>query len=90
MYKDKIYKHTDGVAMGSPLGLSSANFFLGFLEKRDIDKSVYAPSFYNRYIDNICAIFTNNDRNNYSLTLSTVYILISNLRLNMLMTLFPF
>ena len=45
MYKDKIYKQTDGVAMGSPLGPSLANFFLGFLEKRDIDKSLYAPSF---------------------------------------------
>ena len=61
MYKDKIYKQTDGVAMGSPLGPSLANFFLGFLEKRDIDRSLYAPSFYNRYIDDICAIFTNND-----------------------------
>ena len=28
MYKDKIYKQTDGVAMGSPLGPSIANFFL--------------------------------------------------------------
>ena len=61
MYKDNIYKQTDGVAMGSPLGPSLANFFLGFLEKRDIIDSIHAPSFYNRYIDDICAIFTNND-----------------------------
>ena len=27
MYRDKVYKHTDGVAMGSPLGPSLANFF---------------------------------------------------------------
>ena len=29
IYKDKIYKQTDGVAMNSPLGSSLANFFLG-------------------------------------------------------------
>ena len=61
MYKDKIYKQTDGVAMGSPLGPSLANFFLGFLEKRYIINCDHAPSFYNRYIDDICAIFTNVD-----------------------------
>ena len=61
IYKDKIYKQTDGVAMGSPLGPSLANFFLGNLEKVNIMNSPYAPSFYSRYIDDICAIFTNTD-----------------------------
>ena len=31
IYKNKFYKHFDGVAMGSPLGPSLANFFLGHL-----------------------------------------------------------
>ena len=61
MYKDKLFKQTDGVAMGSPLGPSLANFFLGHLEKTFIMDSEYAPSFYNRYIDDICAIFTESD-----------------------------
>ena len=38
MYKDKLYKQIDGVAMGSPLGPSLANSFLGFLEKTIIMK----------------------------------------------------
>ena len=45
MYKDKIYKQTDGVAMGSPLGPSLANFFLGYLENKNIVNSIHAPSF---------------------------------------------
>ena len=61
MYKDKIYKQTDGVAMGSPLGPSLANFFLGYLENKNIVNSIHAPSFYNRYIDDICAIFSDGD-----------------------------
>ena len=61
MYKDKVYKQTDGVAMGSPLGPSLANFFLGYLENRHICNSVFTPNFYNRYIDDICAIFTDSD-----------------------------
>ena len=61
MYKDKTYKRTDGVAMGSPLGPSLANFFLGYLENKNIVNSIHAPSFYNRYIDDICAIFSDGD-----------------------------
>ena len=33
LYNDKLFRQTDGVAMGSPLGPSLANFFLGHLEK---------------------------------------------------------
>ena len=61
MYKDKIYKQTDGVAMGSPLGPSLANFFLGHLERDKIMHSDFTPQFYNRYVDDICAIFYDSD-----------------------------
>ena len=58
MYKDKLFQQAYGVAMGSPLGRSLANFFLGHLERTFIKDYVYAPSFYKRYIDDICAIIT--------------------------------
>ena len=32
MYKNKLYKQVDGVAMGSSLGPTIANFFLAHLE----------------------------------------------------------
>ena len=32
LYRDKLYRQVDGVAMGSPLGPSLANFFLGYIE----------------------------------------------------------
>ena len=34
MYNDKLYKQIDGVTMGSPLGPTLANFFLGCLEEK--------------------------------------------------------
>ena len=34
MYKDKLYKQIDGVTMGSCLGPTLANFFLGCLEEK--------------------------------------------------------
>ena len=59
MYKGKYFKQLDGVAMGSPLGPSLANFFLGHLETHIIQNSVYFPKFYCRYVDDIFAVFNN-------------------------------
>ena len=70
MYNDKLYKQIDGVAMGSPLGPSLANFFLGFLEKTKIMKSELRPNFYSRYIDDIFAVFK--DSNNVQLFLDFI------------------
>ena len=61
MYKNKFYKQSDGVAMGSPLGPSLANFFLGHLETSYFQNSVHFPQFYSRYVDDIFAVFKNND-----------------------------
>ena len=33
IYRDKLYQQIDGVAMGSPLGPTIANFFLAHMEK---------------------------------------------------------
>ena len=58
MYKDKFYKQVDGVAMGSPLGPSLANFFLGHIEETSLfqDHS-NCPKLYLRYVDDILAVF---------------------------------
>ena len=59
----KLYKETDGVVMGSPLGPSLANAFLCFHEQiwfndcPDDFKTVY----YRRYVDNIFALFCSPD-----------------------------
>ena len=58
MYKDALFKQVDGVAMGSPLGPSLANFFLGHIEKTSVfNNPDICPKLYLRYVDDIFAIF---------------------------------
>ena len=56
LYKDKLYKQTDGVAMGSPLAPTLANLFLGHLEQEWINDSS-SPLIYLRYVDDIFCVF---------------------------------
>ena len=61
MYKDRLYKQVDGIAMGSPLGPSFANFFLGHIEEKYVfNNPNICPKFYLRYVDDIFAIFHEN------------------------------
>ena len=39
LYKDCLYKQTDGVAMGSSLGTTLANFFLAHMETKILDSN---------------------------------------------------
>ena len=58
MYKDKLYKQIDGVTMGSCLGPTLANFFLGCLEEKLLANSNnLLPNLYLRYIDDVYAVF---------------------------------
>ena len=63
LYNSKLYKQVDGVAMGSPLGPSLANFFLGYLEQKifiNSDECVWGsinPKLYVRYVDDVFAVF---------------------------------
>ena len=60
MYKNKLFKQIDGVAMGSPLGRSIANFFLGHLEENKMfSVNDINPKLYVRYVDDIFAVFGN-------------------------------
>ena len=49
----QLYLQTDGVAMGSPLGSTFANFYMGDLEKRMLKDFPDRPSLYARYVDDI-------------------------------------
>ena len=58
LHNDRLFKQVDGVAMGSPLGPSLANFFLGYLEEtRFFNDSSIKPKLYVRYVDDIFAVF---------------------------------
>ncbi|XP_076069752.1 uncharacterized protein LOC143041628 [Oratosquilla oratoria] len=47
----RMYKQIDGVAMGSPLGVLFANFFMGTIETELLVEA--RPSIYSRYVNNI-------------------------------------
>ena len=55
-FNEIMYEQMDGVAMGSPLGPTLANIFVGFHEKKMFN-SVDAPVIYCRYVDDTFAIF---------------------------------
>ena len=58
MYNDKLYKQIDGVTMGSPLGPTLANFFLGCLEEKIFKHNCnVVPKLYLLYIDDSYALF---------------------------------
>ena len=64
MYNDKLYKQIDGMTMGSPLGSTLANFFLGCLEEKIFENNCNVVSkLHLRHIDDTNALFDNkNDR----------------------------
>ena len=54
-----MYLQTEGVAMGSPLGPTFANFYVGNLEQEIIPQCINKPILYCRYIDDIFLLVTN-------------------------------
>ena len=64
MYNDKLYKQIDGMTMGSPLGSTLANFFLGYLEEKIFENDCnVVPKLHLRQFDDTNALFDNkNDR----------------------------
>ena len=52
----KMYTQCDGIAMGSPLGPTFANFFMAEVENRALENIPVRPSLYCRYVDDIFTI----------------------------------
>ena len=63
LFNGNIYTQNDGVAMGSPLGPTLANIFVGYYEKV-LFSITNRPSTYFRYVDDTFAIFGNADQYN--------------------------
>ena len=60
LFNGKYYDQIDGVTMGSPLGPTLANLFMGHHERRWLDEFAELNGnilFYRRYVDDIFAVF---------------------------------
>jgi len=57
-FNDVIYQQTDGIAMGSPLGLALTNIFVSYYESK-LFESFPKPLMYYRYMDDIFVVFDN-------------------------------
>ena len=69
MFNDRLCKQIDGLTMDFPQGPTLVNFFLKYVkEKIFAQNSSAAPKLYLRYIDDVYAIF--DDDNSYSSCLS--------------------
>ena len=55
-FNNSMYKQTDGVAMGSPLGPALANIIVGYCEKKLFSQTQKPPTYF-RYVDDTFAIF---------------------------------
>ena len=55
-FNNTMYKQTDGVAMGSPLGPVLANIFVGYYEEK-LFSQTQKPPIYFKYADNTFVIF---------------------------------
>ena len=54
----RIFKQIDGVAMGSPLGPTFANFYMGYLEETTFSDINKKPLIYARYVDDIFIMYS--------------------------------
>jgi hypothetical protein len=59
LFNKTLFKQSEGMAMGSPLGPTFANIFLNFLESEYLDNATLNSklTFYNRYVDDILCGF---------------------------------
>ena len=58
LFNNEVSDQTDGVAMGSPLGLALANLFMGYHENKWLNSEESSTVFfYKRYVDDIFCLF---------------------------------
>ena len=67
LFNGQYYQQIDGVAMGSRLGPTLANMFLGYHEVNWFSNcpTEFKPSYYKRYVDDIFVLFQDPDHLHY-------------------------
>ena len=62
LFNGKFCNQFDGVAMGSPSASVLSNIFMGFYKSKWLNEhNLNKPKFYLRYVDDILAVFENEE-----------------------------
>ena len=56
LHQDKLYLQCDGVSMGSPLGVTFANFYMTHVENKVMNNPLLKPRCYARFVDDCFTI----------------------------------
>ena len=80
-FSNIMHRQIDGVAMGSPLGPSLANIFVGYYEAL-LFKRVNKPFMYYRYVDDTFAVFNDEDECNEFFSHLSIHRFVSLLKRN--------
>lgn len=64
-FNNTLYKQCDGLSMGSPLAPTLSNLFMGHLETNFLNNDKKNLKFYVRYVDDILAIFENDNHETF-------------------------
>ena len=67
-FADSYYKQINGVTMGTKIGPSYANLFIGYIEQKFFNQyNGPKPELYRRYIDNCVGATSSTERNSINL-----------------------
>ena len=68
-----MYRQVDGVAMGSALGVTFANYYMAHIENTVISDLTVKPKLYARYVDD-CFLVVEDEQHLEHVAIANVYI----------------
>ena len=77
-FNSQFYEQTDGVAMGGPASLTTAEIYMKAYERTAITTALHPPNVWERFVDDVYSIIKRTHLENFSI-ISTIFIKILSL-----------